>query len=63
MYYLIDLIFIYYKYWYIIIFIVVLRVVFLFFRGELKIWYGVLGDNVEDFERFMKEVVLEFFEV
>ena len=34
----------------------------LFSRGEPKTWYGVPGDNAEDFERSMKEAAPELFE-
>ena len=58
----IDLIFTRYKYWYITIPIVAPRLVPLFSRGEPKTWYGVPGDNAEDFERSMKEAAPELFE-
>ena len=38
------------------------RLVPLFSRGEPKTWYGVPGDNAEDFERSMKEAAPELFE-
>lgn len=34
----------------------------MFSRGEPKTWYGVPGDNAEDFERSMKEAAPELFE-
>lgn len=62
MYHSTDLIFTHYKYWYITIPIVAPRVAPLFSRGEPKTWYGVPGDNAEDFERSMKEAAPELFE-
>lgn len=42
--------------------LIVCLVVCLFLRGEPKTWYGVPGDNAEDFERSMKEAAPELFE-
>ena len=50
------------KYQYITISIVAPRFAPLFSRGEPKTWYGVPGDNAEDFERSMKEAAPELFE-